>query len=412
MKAFMICIFCILAWLSGQAQDPLIPKEDRSRFRFAQTYMGLSTQYLPGASLLQPDGGSSAFPAMMHPRFLIGGTHFWGLTDFFISIPLSSPLPLGESPDGLEADFNTGVMTGAKFYPLRMRSTALDPYLGASWSFFNVQVDGAEAQGPELTHHRLALEAGLSYTSRNWHIFELFATYTPNTSVDYYTSRTQVGRFEWPGWSAGVSYKKMFDSTEGSEPVQDLGAKRHLNAWHIGIGPSTAQALKASDFVAAAAPFLNNPMSWDVFPELSLGYYWHRPDLDFRLTFRPMQAEQEAYGLSHKVNRQSLALEGYANLLDYQGFVPFVGLSLAAERYRFRQQGSEAAAIDHTDSGIFPGLVFGWDIRPTRYKSWLLRTNLRFYPTAGFEVEGQAFSMNKLEFNFIQLVLFPQRMFE
>jgi len=407
---FVSCSF-LLGWLLGQAQPPLVPTESRDRFAFAQTYVGVGGQYLPGATLASVDG-QQALPGMLHPRFQIGGTHFWGLVDFYISIPLGPPRALGAGPPEIEANFNTGVMTGAKIYPWRMRVGGISPFLGANWSFFNLQLDTDEAQGPGLTHHRLAWEAGLSFTSSNWHIWELAGTFTPGTEVEYYLSRTETGRFSWPGWSVSLSYKKLFDTTEGSEPVADLSNRRHLNAWHIGLGPSTTQAVRTAEYVETQTPYLDNPMGWNLFPELSLGYYWHQPDLDFRLTYRPMRARQEAYGVIHQVNRQSLALEAYANLFDYQGFVPFVGLSLAAERYRFRQEGNGVTALDQQANGLVPGLVFGWDIRPNRYKAWLLRTNLRIYPSAGFEVAGRAFSMRQLEFNFIQLVLFPQRLFE
>jgi len=58
------------------------------------------------------------------------------------------------------------------------------------------------------------------------------------------------------------------------------------------------------------------------------------------------------------------------------------------------------------------GITFGWDIRPNRAQYFLLRTNLRWYPKLELSVvEGQAVSLNALEFNFIQLVVFPGRMF-
>ena len=407
---FSALILSITTPLWGQGL--IVPKDQRTRFKFAQTYMGGSIQYLPGATLDMSDGSSHEFSSLLHPRFIIGGTHFWGFLDFYISMPLSSTLNISEHPEGANIDFNTGVMTGMKVYPFAMHNSRISPFVGASWSFYNIRAQFGEQEAPRLTNHRIALEAGISYTTRDWSIFEMFGTYTPNTSVNYYTSRTEVGRFNWPGWSLGISYKKMFDSTEGSELIENLDDKEHLNTWHFGIGPSTTQALQSSEFMTAETPWMNNPGGWSIFPEMSLGYYWHKPDLDVRLTFRPMRSVQRGYGIKQEVDRQSLAAEAFINLFDYHGFVPFIGGSLAVEWHRFRQTGDHISQFDEKSRGVFPGVVFGWDIRPNRYKSWLLRTNLRFYPTAEMAINDKAFSMNQLEFNFIQVVIFPDRLFE
>jgi hypothetical protein len=61
---------------------------------------------------------------------------------------------------------------------------------------------------------------------------------------------------------------------------------------------------------------------------------------------------------------------------------------------------------------IRAGIVFGWDIRPNRIQSILLRTNLRWTPGLGISVanKGTMF-LDQLEFNFIQVVIFPGRIF-
>lgn len=412
MKLFYSIILSLF-WLGLSAQNALIEEEERERFNFAQTYFGGSLQVMPAAQLQMPEGVSHSLSDALQPRFLIGGTHFWGIMDFYISFPLSSPIKLNQNNSGFEGDISTGVMTGARWFPTRMSTSRLDPFAGLSWSFFNtsLQIPGVET-APSLTSHRVAFEAGLSYTTEKWDIFELFASYTPNSKMDYYLNRSEVAQIQWPGFSYGFSYKKMFDFTQAHEPIKDLDSKKHLNAWHLGIGPSTTQALVSSDFVSKNTPWLNNPARWQIFPELSLGYYFHQPDFDLRLSYRPMRQNQEGHGVEHTISRHSLALESFFYLMDYQGFVPFVGLSLAGEHIRFRQKGSAIENIDHREQKFFPGLVFGWDIRPTRYKTWLLRTNLRYYPTAEFSAGGESFSLQQLEFNFIQLVVFPERLFE
>ena len=47
--------------------------------------------------------------------------------------------------------------------------------------------------------------------------------------------------------------------------------------------------------------------------------------------------------------------------------------------------------------------------RPTRTQSWLLRTNLRWFPRLRVPVPGGEQTLDQLEFNFIQLVWYPKR---
>ena len=55
-------------------------------------------------------------------------------------------------------------------------------------------------------------------------------------------------------------------------------------------------------------------------------------------------------------------------------------------------------------------LVFGWDIRPSeRGDWWVLRTNLRIPPMLELDHDDHTWSLQHLEFNFIQLVVYPQR---
>jgi len=55
-----------------------------------------------------------------------------------------------------------------------------------------------------------------------------------------------------------------------------------------------------------------------------------------------------------------------------------------------------------------PGITFGWDIRPNQLQGFILRTNLRYTPTDNIGEEGGV-SFSQLEFNFIQLVVYPGR---
>ena len=55
------------------------------------------------------------------------------------------------------------------------------------------------------------------------------------------------------------------------------------------------------------------------------------------------------------------------------------------------------------------GIIFGWDIRPTRAEWWILRTNLRYTPVS-MKVAGKKVNFDHLEFNVIQFTMFPGRL--
>jgi hypothetical protein len=110
------------------------------------------------------------------------------------------------------------------------------------------------------------------------------------------------------------------------------------------------------------------------------------------------------------VERRSLALEGFKFLGDYHGFAPFIGGGLSIDRLHLKESDSEILIRDERQQHISPLLVFGWDIRPgIKSDPWLLRTNLRYAPLLNFETGSGNLSLQHLEFNFIQFVVYPGR---
>jgi hypothetical protein len=91
--------------------------------------------------------------------------------------------------------------------------------------------------------------------------------------------------------------------------------------------------------------------------------------------------------------------------------VPFVGPSVSYE-WLFAEQNNGSNKYQGQFDGVKPGLTFGWDIRPNRIQTWYLRTNLRWTPNLNVVMDnGGTMRLSQLEFNFIQLVIFPERMF-
>ena len=115
---------------------------------------------------------------------------------------------------------------------------------------------------------------------------------------------------------------------------------------------------------------------------------------------------------TQELKRSSIGLEVTKFLFDYHGFVPFVGPYVGYETLSFEENFEGQLTHDVTDEQIGYGIAFGWDIRPNRLQTWILRTNLRWFPDLKLQIEGDAeISFDNVEFNFIQLILFPGRLF-
>ncbi len=147
-------------------------------------------------------------------------------------------------------------------------------------------------------------------------------------------------------------------------------------------------------------------------PDFTAGYYVHKPDLNFAIAYRSYGTATDTYGVLQQLKRRSILFEATKYLFDYHGFVPFIGPALSYENLAFEEKFEEEAPISRQDNLFGYGLTFGWDIRPNRIQNWLLRTNLRWYPDLNLSINADTYiSFNNIEFNFIQLVIFPGRMF-
>jgi hypothetical protein len=180
--------------------------------------------------------------------------------------------------------------------------------------------------------------------------------------------------------------------------------KKHnkLNAWYWGIGPSAALQLSKSPFLKSKHPYLYDDMlNSFLIPELTVGRYFHKADMNLSTSFRYMAWSSKAFDTKLKMNRISLAIEPYKFLFDYHGFVPFVGPSLNIDKLSVNIN-DKVTSANKTSLGI----VFGWDIRVTQTGTSLLRTNLRYVPNLHLKVDNEKLMFDHLEFNFIQYVHF------
>ncbi len=127
-------------------------------------------------------------------------------------------------------------------------------------------------------------------------------------------------------------------------------------------------------------------------------------------SFRNPSFETEGFQAKQQIQKNSLNLEVCKFLTDYSGFAPFVGVNLAFDHLNYKEFGEQLSRKEISTSWQ-AGLTFGWDIIPGKTdETFILRTNLRWYPFASLEIDGQAFAFDQLEYNLIQAIFFPSRL--
>jgi outer membrane protein W len=387
------------------AQSQVYIEGGNTRHRFAQMNLGMDARYfLPNGS---QDLNGNQMPSHFEQRMIIGGTHFWGHADFYLAIPVYHQKTSG---------FKTHVDLGAKIYPWRLENRKVKPYVGVSWLPTSFQLD----EGTRLLNHRVSLQSGLTYQFKN-SLFAINYTYVASKQEQYFSSPTVQLGFKSQPHAFGISYKRIIETTLSAEKdwisgktkllTDTLAKLKRLNGFTLNIGPSSTIFLAKSPYTEANFPFLGRHKLSSVFPEFGIGYYFHNPDLQFNITYRNIKTNNTAYEHSETLRRTAFTLEGYRFVGDYHGFVPFIGAGISYEMLAARIQTPNKIET-FTFDGVKPGITFGWDIRPNRLQGFYLRTHLRYFPNLSIHSPTKkAFRLDQLEFNFIQLILFPGRMF-
>ncbi len=412
MKRIIFCLMLQAIILFQVRAQPYI-EGGKTRHRFAQLNLGIDQRYFSGAntvtSNLNLNGGieHNKLRDLNETRLIIGGTHFWGHADFFIAIPVFSAKGSG---------FKTSVETGVKVFPRKIKNRSLRPYLGVSWMPSSFKQD----EGVSLSRSKYPITGGFVFNYKQ-HLFEIGAGYIPYSRFNYYISKTNQQTVKTHPYWISLSYKLMIETTLSAEKdwqsgrtkrlTDTLTVLKRLNGFTIAVGPSSAFYTKASSHNAAVAPFADNHKFADVFPEFGIGYYWHKPDVQINLAYRTVKSELNAYDFAQKLNRKALTLEAYKFLFDYHGFVPFLGVSASYEWLQVKEKfNGELTSV--SNNALHRGITIGWDIRPNRIQAIYLRTNLRYFPNLNVNMPStKKIAFDQIEFNFIQLVVFPDRLF-
>lgn len=384
-----------------------------TRHRFAQLNLGVDTRVFVGenTSYFTFENGvikENSFSPVTETRLIIGGTHFWGHADFYIAIPI-----LNFGNEG----FFTTVETGGRYYPWRVEVNKIRPYVGLGFNPHGYK------KGEGATWYRTKLTSSLGITTQlKSLLISADVGYVPNNSLSYYSEVNSIQPVQLPHLFFSTGIKWSFDTTLGAEEdwesgrtallTDTLAKLKRLNGFTIGLGASSSFFIGESNYNAENYPFLDEHFGSGVFPEFGLGYYWHQPDLQVNIAYRKYSSALRGFDYSQLLERKAINLEVFKFLGDYHGFAPFIGPAVSYENIAYRMS-YQNNSIDASNTSSFQaGITFGWDIRPNRLQAFILRTNLRYFPWLNTELSnGESFKMAQLEFNFIQLVIFPGRLF-
>jgi hypothetical protein len=257
-------------------------------------------------------------------------------------------------------------------------------------------------------------DVGRGYQTAKLYAFAAYA-YTSNPSTQIHLSRQVEARSSYPAHAFLLGVNLMVETTEGSfgqraQQLDSLLNRHNKYGLFLALGPSSAFPTRSSAYLRENRPFLDDLAMPAIFPDISVGYHFTRQDFALALSYRPIRQIREAFQFTQYLRSQQLSFDAYKFLFDYHGFVPFVGGGIGYGFTQLTEEDFGARVLSLAHRAWYPSFLFGWDIRPgKKADTWLLRTNLRYAPTRELMVNGKPLSFQFLEFNFIQLVIFPQK---
>ena len=424
MKQIILTFFISIFTLNAFAQEAT-ENDVKQRLDFARTYFELGGTFLPsfeGKRLLNNEIQIFTNPESVMQYLNWGGFHFWGHAAFYVTIPLSYNAL--KNNDEIGSELLHSVATGARFFPWAYQEGKLRPYVGLGWSAldFRQKSESEEEQTTLSKDFMLSYDTGLLYGYRNFSL-RLGINYFPDSRWDYPLSRTTKSKIKTPdyGVQVGLLYAMDFSKRTTTENIEKWNSypplsKQSLDATKkgalfIGIGPSISYSLKESEYNQEEFPYLKEKLTSTNYFDIAMGYHFSKIGLFTALSFRNPEFETKGYGSSQSIKKTSLCLEVNKFLLDYSGFVPYVGLNVAYDKLKYTESIDDANRTLTFDYKIEPGVTFGWDIQPGKnQEALILRTNLRWYPFSSFEIDGKGFDFSQLEYNLIQLVFYPGRL--
>lgn len=375
------------------------------RFRFAELYVGAEAASIGGAS------GAVPVPGRIAPRVAIGGLHFWGRADFAVLFPVAGRTI---DRDGVPTQLDAGVETRARLHLRPIARAGWTPYVGGALGAVDVQV----GDGPRVYQFRPVLQAGVATRVGNT-LIDVGWSHRPGSALRYPVARDRMTSLNVAPHGLVLGVHRLFETTAPLIAEVDDGRQaRREQAWRdagklsgpsLAIGATSLILTGAMDWNTTQRPWLAARPRAGTSLDLGVGWYDERRDAHVNLAWRRGAFTTSAFDYRQENTRASIALEAFKFLGDYHGFVPFVGPVVSLNRLSVREHDAGVEVTSASRTLLAPGVTFGWDIRPTRTQTWLLRTNLRWFPRLRVPVPGGEQTLDQLEFNFIQLVWYPKR---
>lgn len=322
--------------------------------------------------------------------------------------------------DESELIFSTGGDLSARYYPWRVEYGFIRPFLGISVNEMKVgMVDNQIGSRQELFINTSAV-GGFSYSKNRWQInAELM--WILNNRRNFYSNSSNNYSLEIPQAYFSFGIVKYFEGTLNLEEDHKSGRvyekekqyrkEGKLNSFSLSFAPSGGYFLHApsyNDPQRQSLPRHKASMIW----EYGAGYLFHDSGIHIGVSYRDYTSSSESFNFEHLIRRRSIAFEVRKFLWDYHGFVPFIGPSISFEKWAVGEFADDTQLGETQRSTmVSPGIVFGWDIISSPLETWVLRTNLRYYPFQKIkDVDGKTIRVDQFEFNFIQIVVYPNRL--
>ena len=417
MLRYLLC-FAIGLSLVGANAQPYI-EGGNTRYRFAQTILGLDFTYTPNTGYshfrnaegqIERFGWSPQFGTMVD----ISGIHFWGHVEFNIKISLTD-LKLGNTSYN-DYTFRRLSTSGIKIFPLRLKENRPSPF--AAIAIGNMLY--RQGEGTELRRTEYPVSFGVTLPTR-YGVLDLGANFYYNAKHKTYIDRDTKVEFGIPKWNIEFAYRYAFDITKTQEKQVEAGMiekrlkfkreKKRLNDFSLAVGISFSTIVGRSSYNKEQRPYLDQHRIAPAVVDLGLGYYFHDFDAHLNIAWRQMKTKLKAYGAAQTITRKALTFEAYKFLFDYHGFVPFLGIAGSYENLHFLETDNGELVHDRTRKFWTPGVTFGWDIRPDKDFWIVLRGNLRYFPLLRMGMPGDTkMNISQIEFDFIQITWYPGRM--
>lgn len=382
----------------------------RRRYRFAQTWLGVDA--------LAPGGGAHATAAPLRAtpgvRVAVGGLHFWGRADFYVTVPVPTHRTLDDGAGPLDVRASSGIETGARLFPLPLSSGTVRPFVGAAWTELRYRELGPRGPGPAMRLYRMPLQGGLAWRTADA-IVVGGLQWLPAASFAYPVARDATGRASVAPWSGWLGARWTLDTTRPLEtPARQASLARGMRrlrrrGWRGGamLAAGASTAMTVSPSTPADAPWLGARLPTRLYGDWGLGWRDHDRGIGYQVARRTVPQRQSAFGAGRRLDRAIVSAEVTRSLVDYNGFAPFVGASLGWDRARVVDEDSTRRAVAR-DARLVPAAVAGWDIVPARSLPIILRANVRWAPARRLRsARGERVAADQLELGFLQVVVYP-----